>query len=104
MAFFSFIQTLQFALAASFAYVVLRIIYRLYFHPLRDFPGPKLAAATSLYSAYYDLCTEGLVKRLPELHKKYGPLVRIMPNELHISSLDDYNQYVSMATLLILFI
>lgn len=91
---FSF-QTLFLALAASLAFVALKIVYRLYFHPLRNFPGPKLAAATSLYAAYYDICTPGLIKRLPELHKKYGPLVRIMPNELHASSLEDYNQYVS---------
>jgi hypothetical protein len=82
------------AVAATIAYITLKITYRLYFHPLRNFPGPKLAAASHLYSAYYDLCTPGLIKRLPEMHKKYGPLIRIQPNELHIADLEGYNQYV----------
>jgi len=50
-----------------------RIIYRLKFHPLAMFPGPRLAAATNLYTAYYDLVLDGsLVKQLPELHRIYG--------------------------------
>jgi len=51
---------------------VFRLVYRLYFHPLAKFPGPKLAAATSLYNAYYDIMQPGLVKMLPELHRNYG--------------------------------
>ena len=59
-------------LAATVTFFFVRLIYRLYFHPLAKFPGPKLAAATSLYNAYYDCIGEGLCKELPKLHRQYG--------------------------------
>lgn len=31
------------------------IIYRLTLHPLAKFPGPRMAAASSLYQMYYDV-------------------------------------------------
>lgn len=49
------------------------VIYRLYFHPLAGFPGPRLAAATSWWEFYYDIVKDGeLVFQLPGLHEKYG--------------------------------
>lgn len=33
----------------SLFYILAKAIYRLHFHPLSKFPGPKLAAITSLY-------------------------------------------------------
>lgn len=77
---------------AFLLYITTKTIYRVYFHPLASFPGPKLAASTSLWHAYYDIFTPGLIKRLPELHKKYGPIIRIQPNELHMADLESYNQ------------
>ena len=52
-----------------------KCIYRLTIHPLAKFPGPKLAAVTNMYGAYYDL-THGrsYVKQLPALHDQYGNL------------------------------
>lgn len=59
--------------AASACFLVLRVLYRLTLHPLASFPGPKLAGATSLYQAWYDLRpSTSYVKTFPELHKKYG--------------------------------
>ena len=50
-----------------------KIIYRLTLHPLASFPGPKLAAATNFYAAYYDLICKGtLIKQIPDWHDKYG--------------------------------
>jgi hypothetical protein len=60
---------------AVLVYVVLRSIYRLTLHPLAKFPGPKLAAVTSLYGASYDLPkNSSYVKVMPALHDKYGSL------------------------------
>jgi len=54
-------------------YLVLKTLYRLYFHPLSGFPGPKLASITTLYGAYYDLPPHSsYVKKLVELHDIYG--------------------------------
>lgn len=68
----SFSQTMFYLVVILSSLLLFRLVYRLYFHPLAKFPGPKLAAATSLYNAYYDIMQPGLVKMLPELHQNYG--------------------------------
>ncbi len=57
---------------AAFLFELLRIIYRLTFHPLAKFPGPKLAAITNLYGLSYDLFGINYVERVLELHDRYG--------------------------------
>ena len=60
-------------------------IQRLYFHPLSRFPGPKLAALTTLYTAYYDFTKPGsFMRHTLELHEKYGDVIRIAPNEVRL--------------------
>jgi hypothetical protein len=47
------------------------------FHPLSHFPGPKIAAASYLYEAYYDWWRVGRYGRvIARMHEKYGPIVR----------------------------
>ncbi|KAL8832932.1 MAG: hypothetical protein Q9170_004660, partial [Blastenia crenularia] len=68
------------------------IIYRLYFHPLAKFPGPRLAAATYLYEGYYDVVKRGKYTfKIRDLHAEYGPIIRISPAELHIHDPDFYD-------------
>ena len=51
-------------------------IYRLVFHPLSGFPGPRLASITTLYKTYYDVFKGGeLLQRIRELHVIYGEKV-----------------------------
>ncbi|KAF2835994.1 cytochrome P450 [Patellaria atrata CBS 101060] len=74
----SFIQSLSFkviftvVVATYSVYLIGLGIYRVYFDSLSHFPGPKLAAFTTWYQAYYDIYY-------------YGPIIRINPHELHIS-------------------
>nr|POF02212.1 cytodhrome p450 monooxygenase [Quercus suber] len=63
-------------------------IYRLAFHPLASIPGPKLAAVSSWWEFLFDLLVNGGGRfsfKINELHEKYGPVVRIAPNEVHVA-------------------
>ncbi|KAG4286127.1 hypothetical protein FPRO06_07387 [Fusarium proliferatum] len=70
---------------------LLNIIYRLLFHPLAQFPGPKLAAVSDLWyglkwtSGRYPFITE-------ETHRKYAP------NELSFANVQAYNDIYGHAT------
>lgn len=62
------------------AYVVGLIIYRLYFHPLSKFPGPKLAAITHLYEFYYNLVQGGMfIWEVEKMHEEYGAYSSFLP-------------------------
>ena len=58
-----------------------RGLYNVFFHPARHFPGPRLWAA---FHVFKDMtCAKGDIDLvLCELHAKYGPVVRISPDEL----------------------
>ncbi|KAH9993912.1 hypothetical protein F4779DRAFT_608398 [Xylariaceae sp. FL0662B] len=60
--------------ALVFIYSATVAVYRLLFHPLARFPGPKLAAITLYYEAYYDIILNGqyTFNKIAELPKKYG--------------------------------
>lgn len=89
------------------------IFYRLYWHPLAKYPGPKLAIITYWYEFYYDAILEGQYTwKLRDLHEKYGkyrpsnqpetygepltswvgPMIRINPDELHFNDPDYYDE------------
>ncbi|KAK0432330.1 cytochrome P450 [Armillaria borealis] len=77
----------MFLLAATVIWCIYLVLSRLVFHPLRVFPGPKMAALTSWYVAYWETIRDGmLANQLEKLHQIYGPVVRIAPNELHFST------------------
>lgn len=65
------------ALAATSAalWIITLAVYRLWFHPLSKFPGPKIAALTLWYETYYDVWQRGKhIYKVKEMHEKYGRL------------------------------
>ncbi|KAA8564223.1 hypothetical protein EYC84_011169 [Monilinia fructicola] len=65
--------------------IYLLVCYRVYLHPLAGYPGPALASITDWYNVYH--CLKG-DRHLNEyqLHKIYGPIVRVGPNRLAFNS------------------
>ncbi|KAK4553806.1 hypothetical protein LTR86_008981 [Recurvomyces mirabilis] len=76
------------SLVAGIIWTACILIYRIFLHPLSKFPGPRLAAATVGYEIYYDVFKSpgGQYNyKIQELHRRYGPIIRINPEEVHIS-------------------
>ncbi|KAK0629419.1 cytochrome P450 [Bombardia bombarda] len=67
--------------ALSFFLLLSNVIYNLYFHPLRHYPGPSLWAASSLPYTF-SFASGRSVSHISALHDKYGHIVRVGPNRL----------------------
>ncbi|KAE8155119.1 benzoate 4-monooxygenase cytochrome P450 [Aspergillus avenaceus] len=75
---------------------LMRNLYRLYLHPLSKVPGPKLAAVSHLVEFYYDVLRGGkYLQQVENMHKVYGPVVRISPSEVHVSDPRFYTEVYS---------
>ncbi|ROV92820.1 hypothetical protein VPNG_09090 [Cytospora leucostoma] len=58
-----------------------QFIYNVYFHPLASFPGPLLWRGSNIPKIVSQV--RGTVHyRMLEFHQRYGPVVRLAPNEL----------------------
>lgn len=62
-------------------YLLSHVCYNVFFHPLRKFPGPFWMGASRI-SYCYRLVTGRLPFDILELHRQYGEVVRIAPDEL----------------------
>ncbi|KAK1756336.1 cytochrome P450 [Echria macrotheca] len=78
-------------LVAAAVFLVLwlsfQIVQRRYFHPLRSIPGPWLNSISELPAAFA-LVTGNQHVYYRSLHEKYGPVVRVSPNELSFVSVE----------------
>ncbi|KAH8680028.1 averantin oxidoreductase [Tricladium varicosporioides] len=77
------------ALLAIFGtiWLIALAIYRLYLHPLAKFPGPRLHAVSSI-PAIVSVLKGRLPMDTKLFHDKYGPVVRVSPNELSFCKAD----------------
>ncbi|KAI0148362.1 cytochrome P450 monooxygenase-like protein [Xylariaceae sp. FL1272] len=58
-------------------------IYRLFFHKISSFKGPKLAAITKLWHVWHIRYSTNF-RFQEKIYEKYGPIVRTGPNEITI--------------------
>ena len=75
MAFVS-LEAIGWTTLAAVLYILILVIYRLHFHPLAKFPGPKIAAATGWWECIQDLFG-GLqggdyINQVERMHDEYG--------------------------------
>ncbi|KAI0103311.1 cytochrome P450 [Nemania sp. FL0031] len=62
------------------------MFYQFRLSPVARFPGPPLPKFTFLYEFYYEWIRPGqYYKKIHEMHEQYGPIVRVSPEEIHIS-------------------
>jgi hypothetical protein len=78
-------SVLGWAAASLLLFVICRALYLVFLHPLSKVPGPRLAKITELWRT--NRYIRGYWHRdILDLHRKYGPVVRISPNEVSIVS------------------
>ncbi|KAK7982106.1 Cytochrome P450 monooxygenase alt3 [Apiospora saccharicola] len=76
------------SLASLAIYLLGRVLYNIFLHPLRAYPGPKVWAASRLPWIITSLRGD-LAWSLLALHERYGPVVRIAPDELSYTGAGD---------------
>lgn len=89
----SLTQSLLLSILFFTAYSVTLTVYRLYFHALSKFP------ATRWFEFYHNVIRRGkFIFEIQAMHDKYGPIVRIAPDELHINDPEWYDELYGSAT------
>ncbi|KAL4756284.1 cytochrome P450 [Aspergillus foveolatus] len=76
-------------LLAILAYRLARFTYNLYLHPLSNIPGPRAWAASRI-PFVYALIKGTIVHDFQNLHERYGPIIRIAPNEVTFAHPEAY--------------
>ena len=72
------------ALTLFIALLILRLVYQRYSRGLNRFPGPFVASFTDLWKVRYAYNSSQRPAYV-DVHRKYGDVVRIGPNELSFS-------------------
>lgn len=93
----SWFQFVSYLIIAKILYDVGLAVYRIYFHPLAKFPGSKLAMATYWHETAYDVFKgHQYVWKIKEMHKKYGPVIRTNPDDIHIHDPDFFDELYTL--------
>ncbi|KAK3937135.1 cytochrome P450 [Diplogelasinospora grovesii] len=79
------LSTAAYGAVIFISYCLLVPCYRIWFHPLKDYPGPLLARISDSYGGFYALGRRLHLATFRD-HKKYGPVMRHGPNKLIFSS------------------
>lgn len=69
------------------ALIVLYVLYYRVLHPLSRFPGPLICSISNLWKLWA-VATDRMPDELVKLHRQYGAIVRIGPNDLSFNSPD----------------
>ena len=65
----------------SYAKIDLQIVYNLFFSPFKNIPGPFLAKITTKWLTINEVTGQRSLI-VEQAHQKYGPIVRLAPDEL----------------------
>ncbi|KEF60630.1 uncharacterized protein A1O9_02191 [Exophiala aquamarina CBS 119918] len=84
-------------IALATAWVTWKVVYNVFFSPLRSIPGPFLAKITPQWLTIIDMAGYRTIT-IHRLHQKYGSSVRIGPNEVSYSNPDIVKELYSQQT------
>ncbi|KAJ5435127.1 Cytochrome P450 [Penicillium cf. griseofulvum] len=56
---------------------LITLIYRHWFHPLSQFPGPPLAGVSGLWQVWQDMICSNFPRSVTELHRKYSRILKV---------------------------
>ncbi|KAF2112717.1 cytochrome P450 [Lophiotrema nucula] len=85
------VSTITVALGLLLAYPILKAIYNVYLHPLSKVPGPWIWSASRL-PYIRSLLAGQLIHDIEKLHKRYGSVVRIAPNEVTFANVEAWRK------------
>ncbi|KAL1956708.1 hypothetical protein VTO42DRAFT_6858 [Malbranchea cinnamomea] len=77
-----------------YQYVAGKAVYNVYFHPLSKFPGPKYLALTRIPVTLATFRGQRAQFR-HNLHRRYGEIVRVAPNELSFAHAQSWRDIYS---------
>jgi hypothetical protein len=63
--------------------ILVRVVYNVFLHPLKKFPGPLPASATEWWKTWIEVMRqESMTDVLVRLHKQYGLSPKLCPSPL----------------------
>lgn len=74
-------------LGISLVLLAIHFIFQTLFDPLRKIPGPFWAKRTHLWKAFH-MYSRDLPQAILKAHQKYGPVIRIGPNDVNFQGRD----------------